>query len=300
MAVSGGFGAILDRIAGRRPDPGPKVRAGFGAALLFVAPLPLAVRAPFQEAQTMLFSTLALAMLLGAAWLTRHGVIAHKTYDLRSAARRPAIPRKIFAAVATGLGLGLATWPVTAPANAAIYAVAGLALHLVAFGPDPLRDKRPEGAARPETERALRSLAEAEAQLTAMSEVAAALADRDLSLEVARFQSTARRMFRRVEEDPRDLPAARRYLGVYLQGARDATDRYATLVAHGPNPQARADYLGLLADLEQSFAAKAERLIENDRTDLRIEIDVLRDRLAQEAVSAEEAGRGGTRDRSRG
>jgi len=38
----------------------------------------------------------------------------------------------------------------------------------------------------------------------------------------------------------------------------------------------------LLDDLEQNFAARTQKLISDDRTDLTIEIDVLRDRLSRE------------------
>ena len=46
---------------------------------------------------------------------------------------------------------------------------------------------------------------------------------------------------------------------------------------------AKADYLSLLDDLEQNFATRTQKLLSDDRTDLTIEIDVLRDRLAREA-----------------
>ena len=48
--------------------------------------------------------------------------------------------------------------------------------------------------------------------------------------------------------------------------------------------QARADYLALLDDLEQNFAARNEKLLLEDRGDLNIEIDVLRARLEREGV----------------
>ena len=48
--------------------------------------------------------------------------------------------------------------------------------------------------------------------------------------------------------------------------------------------QARADYAALLDDLEQNFAARTRALLTEDRTDLTIEIDVLRDRLQREGV----------------
>jgi 5-bromo-4-chloroindolyl phosphate hydrolysis protein len=110
--------------------------------------------------------------------------------------------------------------------------------------------------------------------------------DRGLVARVEKFQTTARAMFRTVEQDPRDLTAARRYLGVYLLGARDATVKFADLYARTRDPKARADYEALLDDLEKEFAARTEKLLLDDRTNLDIEIEVLRERLEREGVHA--------------
>ena len=101
---------------------------------------------------------------------------------------------------------------------------------------------------------------------------------------VDQFQAVARDLCRTVEEDPRDLTAARKYLTVYLLGARDATIKFADIFARSGNAEARADYLALLDDLEQNFAARNEKLLLEDRGDLNIEIDVLRARLEREGV----------------
>jgi hypothetical protein len=107
--------------------------------------------------------------------------------------------------------------------------------------------------------------------------------DRTLTERVDRFAVTARRLFRTVENDPRDLTAARRYLSVYLQGARDATVRFADIYARTRDAQARADWIALMDDLDTRFAQRTEALMKNDRTDLDVEIEVLRERLAAEA-----------------
>ena len=80
--------------------------------------------------------------------------------------------------------------------------------------------------------------------------------------------------------------AARRYLGVYLLGARDATVKFADIYARTRDPQVRADYEALLDDLEKEFAARTEKLLLDDRTNLDIEIEVLRERLEREGVQA--------------
>jgi 5-bromo-4-chloroindolyl phosphate hydrolysis protein len=93
-------------------------------------------------------------------------------------------------------------------------------------------------------------------------------------------------MFRTVEEDPRDLTGARKYLGVYLLGAKDATVKFADLYSRTRDEKARADYEALLDDLEKSFAARTQKMLLDDRSDLDVEIEVLRERLEREGVHA--------------
>jgi hypothetical protein len=125
---------------------------------------------------------------------------------------------------------------------------------------------------------------EAEKMLTAMSEAIKRAGDRTAEARLSQFQTTARNLIRTVEEDPRDLTAARKYLSVYLRGARDATAKFADIYAQNRDSQARDDYLALLEDLDQNFAARQQKSLLEDRGDLTVEIDVLRERLSREGV----------------
>ncbi len=262
-------------------------RVGGRVNLLFFLPLPLAVRAFTSGPVDLALNLSALGLLLLGAWLTREGLRAEDAYDARRIARRPALPRKILAALATGLGLGLAgsvSGDMLAPV---IYGVAGASLHLLAFGLDPLRDKRSDDVDTLQSTRVARVVDQAEAYLAAMSAAVRRTGDRALEARVDQFQTTVRDMLRTVEDDPRDLTAARKYLGVYLMGARDAAVKYADLVTRAPNPDAREKFLALLSDLERNFTAKTRALMIDNSTDLDIEIEVLRDRLEREGVHIE-------------
>jgi len=74
---------------------------------------------------------------------------------------------------------------------------------------------------------------------------------------------------------------------VYLMGARDASVKFADLYKRTKDAQARTDYEALLTDLETNFAARTQKMLEGGRTDMDIEIKVLRDRLAREGVRSE-------------
>ncbi|SPJ23805.1 5-bromo-4-chloroindolyl phosphate hydrolysis family protein [Palleronia abyssalis] len=258
-------------------------RVGARANALYIAPIPLLFTA-FGEAPTGLALDLAAFFALsGAAWMTREGLKAQDAYDARATARRPALPRKALGAALTGAGLALAGLP--AVGGAIVLAVLGVVLHVAAFGVDPMRNKIAGGAPGWQSERVAAAVDEAEAHLADMRAAIRATGDRHLLTRVDGFADTARALFRRVEEDPRDLPQARRWLGVYLLGAKDAAVKYASLAQRGHDEAARDDFLALLDDLEEGFARRSETMLLDDRTDLDIEIDVLRERLDREGVS---------------
>ena len=274
---------------GAQVDP-----VGMGANLLFAPAIPLVLFA-FNDGAIGLSIALAGAGLLTlAAWLLREGLRAEVAYNARKVARRPAFPRKMAASLLTGLGIAIAAFKteimavsfqsepqVLAPL---LYGVVAMVLHSLAFGLDPLKDKGMEGIDTFQQNRVARAVDEGEAYLIAMSDAVKRAGDRQVEARVEMFQTTARDLFRTVEEDPRDLTAARKYLTVYLLGARDATIKFADIYARNRDAQARADYLALLDDLEQNFAARTRKMLLDDRSDLTVEIEVLRERLQREGV----------------
>jgi hypothetical protein len=251
--------------------------------LLFAAPFAFLFPAFTGPASGLVLNLAAFAGLILAAWLTRDGVIAHAAYDARKIARRPAIPRKIFGSVLTGAALAVGAFATQgAILSAAAIGVIGAALHLFAFGPDPLTDKGAEGIDKFETDRVARAVDEGEAYLKAMKDAVLRANDRGIEARVDHFSAAARQMFRQVESDPRDLTAARKYLSVYLMGARDAAVKFADIYARTRDPQAKADFEALLTDLETHFASRTQALLTDNRADLDIEIGVLRERLMRE------------------
>lgn len=267
-------------VRGKRPHP-----VGARVHVLFVLPFLFAASAFLKDPAGLAANLSVFALLLLSAWLTREGVIAQDAYDNRRIARRPAIPRKIFGAVAMGLGLGLAGYVGAGGLAAAlIFGVLGTVLHAMSFGPDPLKDKGMEGVDVFQTERVARAVGEAEQHLKAMSDAILRCRDRQIEDRLREFQTHVRALLRTVENDPGRLTAARRYMGVYLLGARDATVKFADLYERNRDAQARADYIALLDDLQKNFALRTETLLDSDRQALDIEIDVLRERLEREGL----------------
>ena len=259
---------------------------GARANLLFIPAIPMVFFALNDGAVLLSVALIAAAMLTLAAWLLRGGLQAEQQYNARKVARRPALPRKIIASVLTGLGIALAAYRVEPGVIAPVlYGLAAMGLHMAAFGFDPLRSKGMEGIDTFQQDRVARVVDEAEKHLSAMSDAMLRARDTKMQSRLEAFQDKARDLIRTVEEDPRDLTAARKYLGVYLMGARDATIKFADIYSRTQDAKAREDYGQLLTDMTANFDARTKKLLLDDRSDLNIEIEVLQERLQREGVA---------------
>ncbi|MGB7319210.1 MAG: 5-bromo-4-chloroindolyl phosphate hydrolysis family protein [Planktotalea sp.] len=267
---------------GANPDP-----AGARSNVLFVPAIVLVATTFSDGAIPLALGLIGACALTLAAWLLRSGLRAEAEYNARKIARRPALPRKMIASALTGIGAALGviahlnSFDILSPL---IFGIAGAGLHLAAFGIDPMKHKGMEGIDTFQQDRVSRVVDEAESHLAAMSDAILRAGDRGMERRVEQFQRTARELFRTVEEDPRDLTAARKYMGVYLRGARDATAKFADIYSRTGDAQARTDYAALLDDLEQNFSARTRKMLLDDRSDLNVEIEVLRERLQREGV----------------
>ncbi|MEM9812774.1 MAG: 5-bromo-4-chloroindolyl phosphate hydrolysis family protein [Pseudomonadota bacterium] len=272
-------------LEGRRPE-----RVNVFARLLYVAALPVLVAGLMAvaggSAIEAAIELAAFALLIVGAWLLNEGIKAEQAFAARTIARPPAVPRKILAAGLTAAGVLVAQAANVGVIEGVIFGAITAVAHLMGFGLDPLAAKGIEGVGRAESQRAALAIEEAEAVVVEIRKAAGSVRDREIADRAEALAERARALFRTVEDDPRDLRRARKFLGVYLEGARDATVKYAGLSTELRGGPARGEYLALLTDLEASFATHREVLLADDKTDLDIEIEVLRERLKQEGLEA--------------
>jgi hypothetical protein len=197
----------------------------------------------------------------------------------------PAFPRKLFGAALTAAGVGAAALIGGASLlNAAVFGALALALHVTAFGPDPMRSKGLDGLQGEALDAAVTKIETARRLIGEMTAAAARFDDRALTDRVHRLATEAERVVAQLERDPSSLGRARRFLAVYLVGARDAAVKYAQSWEESRDPAVAERYGALVEDLSDQFARHRTALAEGDRAALEVEIDVLRDRLKLEGI----------------
>ena len=87
-----------------------------------------------------------------------------------------------------------------------------------------------------------------------------------------------------LEEDPRDLRRARKFLNVYLDGAQKVTEGYAKTHARVAAPDLDDNFRRVLVTIEEVFQEQQQKLLETDITDLDVQIEVLATQLKREGV----------------
>lgn len=285
-------GSASTGAAGTPPPPFRNRRAksvSFRARLMYALPAPLLIAGLLEIGSgnpiRMIADLAGFAGLFASALLLSEGQRAEAEYEARAVARPPAIPRKLFAAILTGVSIaGVGYLSLGQGLGAIAYGGVAALAHIVAFGLDPMKKKGIAGVDDLATERVARAIDAAEDLLRETTEASKGLRDRRLQGRVESVCDNARAVFRVVERDPRDLARSRAFLSVYLLGLRDATVKYADLEARGGAPGAKERFEALLADLEASFGKQRTHLLEDNRGDLDIEIEVLRERLRQDGL----------------
>jgi len=259
--------------------------------LLFLLPLPLLaviVRDVFRgTTETLLPSVIAAAMYFYGAWLTRRGLSIEKKYQKRKISVPPTLPRKLIGAAL----FGIATYIVSRYVRqkdflfAALMGVGAFFGLVLAYGIDPNKEKSsintPDGYS---TGDVVAALEEAEAKILDIENARRQIRNLELKKHLHIITGQAREILGIIEEDPKDLRRARKFLHTYLNGAKRVTEGYVKATRHNDHAELSDNYKEVLQSIETVFAEQKQKLIENDVLDVDIQIEVLNTRLEREGV----------------
>jgi hypothetical protein len=232
---------------------------------------------------------LAIAGLQLAARLIRRGREAERDYDARAITKAPP-PFKLVGHIAIGLaGFSIASIAGHQPIVLGVVA-GGLMSYasVLAYGLDPRRDKGLDAQtaerAGLRSEAVLAALEEARGKVRQIEVEARGLHSRELKERLARITRSATGVLQQLEEDPKDIRRARRFLVTYLDGTRDVVAGYRRQQRDLAETPLAENFRHVLETVEQVFGEQAEILRRNDSLDLEVQIDVLKTQLEREGV----------------
>jgi len=252
-----------------------------------VLPLPAAAAALVAlvrgQIDLLLGNALGYALLLGGALLVRRGQgDAAQRRQPHSGALWSRWPPQTAGAGLLMLGSGVTAWLGAGhhPLIAASFGlVTLLGFHLV-YGLDLRLRRRSLGIGTHGVE----SIRRAEQSIASIERASQDIRQPELDARLASIAALARQILERVQDDPRDLWRARKFLNVYLDGVERVIDGYAKTHAQVAAPQLDERFRDALSTVEAAFREQQQVLLERDVEDLDVQIEVLTTQLEREGI----------------
>ncbi|WP_457606443.1 5-bromo-4-chloroindolyl phosphate hydrolysis family protein [Nitratifractor sp.] len=255
-----------------------------GAMLLYVMMFPLLISVVISlvggNGKHFLLKLGGFVLLGLAATAETKGIRQELRYEETEVTRAPAVPWKLIGALLTGATifyLGFVVGGKGALASLFVAAV-GAAGVLLYYGLDPREDKLPDLEGM-DAEFLLRSLAEARDSLERIRAHNREIHDLTLHRGVEYAVEKAERILGAIEAEPAKLRSARKFLVVYIDGVARVTEHYTELEDSAVDEETRQRLYRLLEDVQRRFDAELERLREDRRFDLDVQIDALQEQL---------------------
>jgi len=262
--------------------------------LLYLLPLPLlpatvfALASGHTEAALARAAGFALAML--AATLIRKGIRLEAEGKLRRFKRRAStIPYRLIGSAILSLAMFIvAYWGIFSDYGLFDSILFGLAVMLgcyLYYEFDPARQDPQIAAVGITTEELVELLDEAEERISAIEQASKEIKNVEFKDRLRRIVREARAILDTIEEDPTDARRARKFLKVYLDGAKQVTEGYVKAHRNDANPVLEDNFRRVLTTIETVIATQQEKLRENNVSELDVNIEVLQMQIEKEGVA---------------
>lgn len=262
------------------------VRAGIKGTLLFLMPLPVLIAAIIHLVKGNIFASLTAGTLFAgfmvAAVVARHGFKLEHQFNQKKFAKAPGTPFKSVAAIILSVTTGLTAFLLSDYglfASILIGIVTMLGFYL-AYGMDPRRTTDGNISLGVSADEIFEALEAAEIRIETIEKARKSIRNIEFDQHLKRIIEKARGILTLIEEDPKDLARARKFLKVYLDGTARVTESYAK--THGRDATTEvldSNFQEVLNSIEATFDEQHKKLLENDQFDLDVKIEVLKTQL---------------------
>jgi hypothetical protein len=273
--------------SGRKPR-----REGRSAGwILMLLALPLALNAVLAlwggSPATVAGSAASFTLFIAAAMLARRAADAATGERGRRFAVRRRWPWKRLAGAMTALATAIAAYAAAGidPLTALLYGIGAGAGFFMAYGwtEDGAGAPPPHSAALGDEVRA--ALDEGYRRLEQIEAARAQLALPEFQSRLGNISVGVERILQSIETDPENLRRARKFLSVYLDGARKVAEQYArTQGEQQSSVEREQNFRTLLVDMENTCQEQYEKLQKREMLDLDVQIEVLSQRLRREGI----------------
>jgi 5-bromo-4-chloroindolyl phosphate hydrolysis protein len=226
------------------------------------------------------------ALYIFAAWCLRQGLQTEVAYARNTITRALPWPLKKLAAGLVALATGLIAWlgvQQTFPVALMFAGGAFLGMYL-SYGFDLHSQRKIADAQGYSGDEIVRMLTESSQIIRSIEQANEKIRNTELNQRIEHICAIADRILAEIESDPRDIRRARKFLNVYLDGARQVTEGYAKTHQHTQSGQLEQNFRNVLETIESVFQEQHQKLLEEDVFDLDVKIEVLTTQLKREGI----------------
>jgi 5-bromo-4-chloroindolyl phosphate hydrolysis protein len=249
---------------------------------IFLAPLFIAIILALMARNVPAFvlNSIAFGLFFATAKLNTIGLTKEYEYHTTTLTKAPPVPYKMITA---GM-LGISTL-FTASIAGGESLLIGFFLGAIAtvgyflyYGFDPKVDKL-DNIGDISAEFVIETLAEARGKLADVEENMRLIKAAEVHDKLRVATDKAYEILNNIEEDPKDLRVARKFIIVYIDGIKKVTESYTNMKEDEINAETKEKFSMLLSDVEKKFDKEIIRLKKNNQFDLDVHIDVLQEQI---------------------
>ncbi len=249
---------------------------------VFLVPLVLSiVLALFHtNIKAFVLNSISFVLFLAVVRLAKKGFFEEAIYHQNTFAKAPKVPYKMLA----GYLLAGATFftafiaggqPFVKSVFLAVIATVG---YYLLYGFDPKADKF-NNLGDVSAEFVLETIHEAKRKIARIEENMQHIKDTLLYEKLTKAVNKAKNILQTIQEDPKDVRVARKFLTVYIDGVAKVTDAYTDMDEKDIDSQTKEKLHKLMDDVEIHFEKELQRLKKNNEFDLDVHIDVLKEQI---------------------
>lgn len=262
------------------------VKTGIKGTLLFLMPLPVLIAAVIHLVKGHLFSSITAGALFAgfmiAAVIARHGFKLESKFKQKRLAKAPGTPFKSVAAIILSVSTSLTAFLLSDYSLFPSILIGFVTLlgFYMAYGIDPRNDKTGNISLGVSADEVFQALEAAEIKIEAIEVARKNIKNIKFDQHLRRIIEKARGILSLIEEDPKDLTRARKFLKVYLDGTQRVTESYAKTHSKDATTEVLdKNFQEVLDSIETTFDEQHKKLLENDQFDLDVKIEVLKTQL---------------------
>ena len=248
---------------------------------VFLAPLFLSIILALiqQKFSLFLFNIIAFGLFFATAKLNTIGLNREYEYHTTTLIKAPK-PLKALTAGLLGVSTLFTAWIAGGQdffisIALALVAVVGYFLY---YGFDPKDDKL-ENIGDISAQFVIETLATARGKLAEVEEGMKKINEKELHNKLRIATDKGYEILNNIEEDPKDLRVARKFIIVYIDGIKKVTASYTAMDEKDITAPTKEKLSALLSDVEKRFDKEILRLKENNQFDLDVQIDVLQQQI---------------------